>query len=112
MPPHPAFYTGQKHYIDLSGFDDSYVIAACYEAFVIFLKTESLSLSYTPKDLAHMRTGGISIGKVENLAIKFREDCRIMKTSGLPARYALALKIFLKSNSSCPNDRWWGRWMA
>ena len=83
MPPHPTFYVRRSVYQRLGSFDTRYRISADYDCIVRFLFGGGVRAAYIPQVLVSMRVGGISNRSLRTIALKSREDLRIMREHGL-----------------------------
>jgi len=79
MPPHPTLFIKKSVYEKYGNFDLSYSIASDYELMMRFLWKNNISLSYIPRVLVNMRTGGKS-NRLGNIYLKMKEDYRAIRT--------------------------------
>lgn len=96
MPPHPTFYVRRSFYVKYGGFNIDYRISADYECMLRLLKLLDLRVTYIPRVLVMMRTGGASNRTLRNLFIKSREDYKALRSSGIGGVGALAWKNLSK----------------
>lgn len=96
MPPHPTFYMRREIYQQLGGFNLNYQIAGDYESILRYLFLNNISVSYCPKTLVKMRTGGISNRNLKSIMLKTLEDMRAMKSVGLFVPQAIVMKNLTK----------------
>jgi len=66
MPPHPTFFVRRKCYTDYGDFRLDMGSAADYEIMLRFIVKNGIKLTYIPKVLVKMRTGGVSNSTVKN----------------------------------------------
>jgi len=66
MPPHPTFFVRRKCYTDYGDFRLDMGSAADYEIMLRFIFKNGIKLTYIPKVLVKMRTGGVSNSTVKN----------------------------------------------
>jgi glycosyltransferase len=92
MPPHPTFYVRRSVYQRLGSFDTRYRISADYDCVVRFLFRGGIRAAYIPQVLVSMRVGGISNRSLRTIALKSREDLRIMREHGLGGMRTLLAK--------------------
>jgi glycosyltransferase involved in cell wall biosynthesis len=92
MPPHPTFYVRRSVYQRLGAFDTRYRISADYDCIVRFLFRGGIRAAYIPQVLVSMRVGGISNRSLRTIALKSREDLRIMREHGLGGMPTLLAK--------------------
>ena len=92
MPPHPTFYVRRSVYQRLGSFDTRYRISADYDCIVRFLFGGGVRAAYIPQVLVSMRVGGISNRSLRTIALKSREDLRIMREHGLGGMSTLLAK--------------------
>lgn len=60
MPPHPTFFVRRDVYSKYGDFNLKLDSSADYELMLRFLLKERISVSYLPKTIVYMRTGGVS----------------------------------------------------
>lgn len=97
MPPHPTLYMKREMYLKYGLFDLNYSIAADYDLILRVLSKPGLIIKYIPEVLIDMETGGISNGKLRNIAKKSWEDFQAMKKNGIKgAFWVLVRKNFSK----------------
>lgn len=96
MPPHPTVYMKRERYESFGGFDQSYKIAADYEAMLRYLLRDDMRVGYLSEVLVKMRVGGASNRSLKNILLKSREDVRAMRAHGISWPKALIWKNFSK----------------
>jgi len=79
MPPHPTLFLKKSVYEKYGNFDLSYSIASDYELMMRFLWKNNISISYIPRVLVNMRSGGKS-NRLGNIYLKMKEDYRVIRT--------------------------------
>jgi glycosyltransferase len=79
MPPHPTLYVRRSITQSLGGFDISLRIAADYEYMLRLLTAPNVRVSYLPRVLVRMRTGGASNRSLGALMLKSREDLKALR---------------------------------
>jgi glycosyltransferase len=82
MPPHPTLYVRRARLLALGGFDIRLRIAADYDLMLRLFRQSDFRVSYLPKLLVRMRTGGASNRSVSALWRKSREDLGALRRSG------------------------------
>jgi glycosyltransferase len=92
MPAHPTFYCQRNLLIEVGGFDESFRISADYKNMMKLLSLKGIRVSYIPRVLVKMRTGGESNKTIGNLLIKILEDFRIIRQLKLGGAKALFFK--------------------
>ena len=86
MPPHPTVYLRKEVFDRLGVYDTRYKIAADYDAMLRYFGSGNVRMSYIPKVLVKMRTGGVSNGSLGHILHKSTEDyaaLRANKVGGL-----------------------------
>jgi glycosyltransferase len=78
MPPHPTLFVKRKIYDQLGLFDTTYKISGDYELMIRFLYRHKINATYINHIITKMRVGGAS-NSLLNIALKVREDSRVMK---------------------------------
>ena len=96
MPPHPTFYLRRERYERYGGFDLSFDIAADYDSMLRYLWTHNLSMTYVPKVLISMQTGGASNRDLRSIIKKTKEDIRALSKNRIPVAPAILGKNFGK----------------
>lgn len=92
MPPHPTLYLRREVFEKWGAYDDSYRIAADYDAILRWLHGGRISLAYIPEVLVSMRVGGDSNRSLSHIVLKSREDYRAIKSNGIGGMGTLFLK--------------------
>lgn len=95
MPPHPTVYARRKIYQEYGLYKISYKISGDYD-FLTRVMLREKQVTYIPKILVCMRTGGVSTKGLRNLVRKSREDLLILKKHNLGGLLTLAQKILRK----------------
>jgi len=85
MPPHPTFFIKKSCYLEYGGFNPNLKSAADYELMLRMLHKHKVSVSYLPKVIVKMRTGGMSNRSLRNRLRANREDKRAWEINGLKA---------------------------
>lgn len=96
MPPHPTLFLRREVFERHGLYDQSYRIAADYEAVLRYFGREDLRPVYIPEVLVKMRLGGESNRSLGRILRKSREDYRALKTNRIGGIGALAWKNFSK----------------
>jgi glycosyltransferase len=104
MPPHPTFYVKRKVYVDYSGFNTTFKIAADYESILRFLVKHKISTFYIPLVLIRMRVGGESNKSIKNMFRKSWEDIRALSINKIFFFSALFSKNASKFKQFMPPD--------
>lgn len=99
MPPHPTFFARRELYQSLGTYRTDFAICADYELLLRFLLGTGRTVSYVPRVLVYMQTGGLSGGGLHNQFLKCREDYRAWKVNGLSGALPAVL---LKKLSKIP----------
>jgi glycosyltransferase involved in cell wall biosynthesis len=98
MPPHPALFL-KKGLIDKwGGFVDRFQISADYDAMLRYLLLGNAKLTYHPRVLVSMTTGGESNKSVERIWKKSREDLQIIRMYKLGFLFGLDTLFFKNIN--------------
>jgi glycosyltransferase len=98
MPPHPAFFVKRKCYKSYGSFNLNFRIAADYELILRLLAKNQIKVTYLPKVLVKMRTGGTSNKGLRNIIKKSTEDLKAMRMHQIGGFYTLVLKNLRKLN--------------
>jgi glycosyltransferase len=93
MPPHPTFFVKKEVYEKYGPFNLEFPVTADYELMLRFLYKYNVSITYIPKVLVKMRTGGKSRPGVINTTKNMLENYRAWKINELEAN---PLTFFLK----------------
>lgn len=97
MPPHPTLYL-RRHVFERWGtYDTRLRIAADYDAILRYLTMGQIQLTYIPKVLVCMRTGGESNKSVSRIFRKSQEDYRAIQRHGIGGFGTLAQKNMRKA---------------
>lgn len=97
MPPHPTFFVKKKIYDQFGLFNTTLKSAADYEIMLRFIHKEKISLSYLPRIITKMRTGGKSNQSIANRIKANREDKKAWIINGLrPGPFTLIRKPLSK----------------
>jgi len=97
MPPHPTFFVLRSKYLELGDYNLTLRSAADYELMLRFIHRHQIRLSYLPRVITHMRTGGQSNITLHNRIRANREDRLAWKINDLkPAWYTLTAKPLSK----------------
>ena len=83
MPPHPTFYVRKEIYDKYGCFNIRLRSAADYELMLRFLYKEKISVSYLPRVLVNMRTGGVSNSSIRNRIRANKEDMEAWRVNNL-----------------------------
>lgn len=98
MPPHPTFYVRRHCYERFGNFNTRFKVAADYDLLIRLLLVNRIKVSYIPRVLIHMRTGGVS--STRSLRQRFsinREDQLVWKLNNqTPRWYTLYCKPLYK----------------
>lgn len=106
MPAHPTFYVRKKIYEQYGGFDLKYRISSDYDNMLrILRKKNPSSITYIPKILVRMRTGGVSNNSLKNIINKTLEDYSISKNNNIGGIRTVILKNLLKINQFKKNGK-------
>lgn len=93
MPPHPAFFVCRTVYQRYGKFNTDFQFAADYELMLRFLYRFSISTSYLPECVVHMRMGGKSNRSWRSRILANREDKNAWKVNNLsPYFFTFVLK--------------------
>lgn len=98
MPPHPTLYLKREVIDRLGGYDESYSIAADYDAILRYFSDADLSPVYVPEVLVKMRTGGASNQSLRKIIRKTQEDYRALQSNNLGGVTTIVWKHLRKAN--------------
>jgi glycosyltransferase len=97
MPPHPTFFVRKKIYDQHGSFNTELKSAADYELMLRFLYKHKISVTYLPKVIIKMRTGGVSNASLTNRLKANREDRKAWRINQLePYIFTTVLKPLRK----------------
>ena len=97
MPPHPAFFVKRSIYEQIGYYQTHYTCAGDYEWMLRALYKHLISVTYLPKLLMTMRTGGTSTASWKHRWVANREDRRAWRENGLkPYFFTVTLKPLRK----------------
>jgi glycosyltransferase involved in cell wall biosynthesis len=97
MPPHPAFFLKREKYIQHGLYQLNLKSAADYELMLRMIHKYKISISYLPRVITKMRTGGMSNASLKNRLRANREDRLAWRMNGLtPSWYTLTWKPLSK----------------
>ncbi len=97
MPPHPTFFVRREVYAMYGSFRQEMKSAADYELMLRFLYKNNIPVTYLPKTIVKMRTGGQSNASLRNRWLANREDRYAWQVNGLrPYFFTLWLKPLRK----------------
>ena len=102
MPPHPTLYLKREVIDRLGGYDESYAIAADYEAVLRYFSDVDLMPVYLPEVLVKMRTGGASNQSLRKIVQKSREDYRALRSNNLGGVGTIVWKHLRKAHQIRP----------
>ena len=105
MPPHPTVFLKKEVFDDLGFYDPRYRISADYDFMLRVFLGHKYRLTYLPKVLVSMRSGGASNGSLPKLITKTSEDLRIASTHGLPSWLTVCFKILRKLPQLVPLNK-------
>jgi glycosyltransferase len=91
MPPHPTFFVRRDVYDRYGVFDPDFTISADYELMVRFLHRERLKVTYIPRVLVHMATGGHSGRSARNIIRANWQVFMAGRRNRLPLSYLVPL---------------------
>lgn len=92
MPPHPALFL-RRHVIEGSGlYDQSFRIAADYDAILRYFTRPGFRAVYIPEVFVKMRLGGESNRSLERILLKSREDYRALRKNNVGGLTTLVAK--------------------
>jgi len=78
-PPHPTLYLTRDVYKKHGFYNQEYHIAADYDFMLRIMKDLSIHLSYIPKTLIYMRSGGVSTNGFAGYYQSFKESFHVLK---------------------------------
>ncbi len=96
MPPHPTVYFKRSLVQQIGFFDTSFKISADYDWLLRLLLSDGVSISYLPKVLVYMATGGASNKSIRNIIQKSKEDYRAIRQNKAGSLLTLANKNLSK----------------
>lgn len=96
MPPHPTVFLKKEVFDDLGFYDPKYRISADYDFMLRVFLGQKYRLTYIPRVLVSMRSGGASNGSLAKLIQKTSEDLRIISHHGLPGWFTVCFKMLRK----------------
>lgn len=97
MPPHPTFFVRRRVYERIGNFNTELKSAADYELMLRAFMTHQLKISYLPRIIVKMRTGGESNASLKNRIRANGEDRKAWKMNNLqPWPITLYLKPLRK----------------
>jgi len=97
MPPHPTFFVRRSVYEKYGLFNLSLGSAADYELMLRFLFKHRITVSYIPRVLIKMRSGGVSNQSIRNRLKAHKMDHKAWKVNGLrPYPWTLLMKPIRK----------------
>jgi glycosyltransferase involved in cell wall biosynthesis len=97
MPPHPTVFIKKECYNNMGGYNTRLKTAADYELLLRFLYKNKIKVSYLPRVVVNMRSGGISNSNLLNRFNAHREDYKAWNFNGIrPSWYTLILKPLRK----------------
>jgi len=83
MPPHPTFFVRKEVYEKFGGYNTDLRSAADYEIMLRFIHKYKIRLSYLPRVITKMRSGGQSNVSIKNRIKANMEDRLAWKINGL-----------------------------
>lgn len=96
MPPHPTLYLRRSVIERWGGFDESYQIAADYDAVLRYFAKGGIRAAYIPRVLVKMRVGGESNRSLAKILLKSREDYMAIRRNGVGGIGTLTMKNLSK----------------
>jgi hypothetical protein len=97
MPPHPAFFVKRSVYEKCGYYQTHYTCAGDYEWMLRALYKHSISVTYLPKLLMTMRTGGTSTASWKHRWVANQEDRKAWRENELkPYFFTVTLKPLRK----------------
>jgi glycosyltransferase len=96
MPPHPTLYLRREVFDRFGLYDNSFRIAADYDAMLRYLVRGQIKLAYIPEVLVKMRVGGESNRSLGRIILKSREDLRALRNNDVGGLGTLAAKNIRK----------------
>lgn len=104
MPPHPTFFVRRRCYEAFGMYNQLFGTAADYELMLRFCLSHCIRMSYIPRVLVRMRTGGLSNMTLQGRIAANVMDRRAWDVNGLKPRFwTLWLKPLRKLS------QWWLR---
>lgn len=104
MPPHPTLHLRREVFERRGAYDETFRIAADYEAVLRWLTKGGLTLVYLPEIFVKMRVGGESNRSLGRILRKSREDLAAMRRHGVGGIGTLALKNLSKLQQFARKD--------
>lgn len=110
MPPHPTFYVRRHCYEKFGNFNTQFKVAADYDILLRLLLVNRIRVTYIPRVLINMRTGGVSTRSLRQRLSINKEDQLVWKLNNQnPKWYTLYCKPLYKLKQFIlPALRW--RW--
>ena len=110
MPPHPTFYVRRHCYEQFGHFNTQFKVAADYDILIRLLLVNRIRVTYIPRVLINMRTGGVSTRSLLQRFSINKEDQLVWKLNNqVPKWYTLYCKPLYKLKQFIvPALRW--RW--
>lgn len=103
-PPHPTLYLKKEVYQKHGLYNQEYSIAADYDFMLRIMKDSSVHLSYIPKTLIRMRSGGASTDGLRGYYKSFKESFHVLKKNEIRFPFIVnsirGFKIILQSFAS------------
>jgi glycosyltransferase involved in cell wall biosynthesis len=96
MPPHPTLYVRRHCFASIGGFNAVLRVAGDYDWFLRLCGSASLRIAYIPRNLVHMRMGGISNRSLSTIFLKSSEDYAALRRHGVGGGMALLCKSLRK----------------
>ena len=97
MPPHPTFFVKKEVYEKYGVYTTDLKSSSDYEFMLRVLHKHKISVTYFPRVITKMRTGGQSNASVIHRAAANREDKKAWEMNGLkPRAYTILLKPISK----------------
>lgn len=97
MPPHPTFYVQRMLVQRLGGFDTRFRVAADYDFMLRYLNTPRMKVSYLPRVMVRMKTGGVSGDRsVQAVLRRNVESYKVLRKNRLGGVAALFWKSLRK----------------
>lgn len=97
MPPHPTFYVRRYCYEQFGNFNTHFKVAADYDMLIRLLLVNRIRVTYIPRVLINMRTGGVSTRSLRQRLSINREDQLVWKLNKqTPKWYTLYCKPLYK----------------
>ncbi len=82
-PPHPTLYLKKTVYQKHGFYNQKYRIAADYDMMLKIMNDSTLNLSYIPKTLVYMRSGGVSTSGLKGYYRSFKESYKVLKANDI-----------------------------